>query len=192
MVKGWDTTEAGTWYFDQIYGTMAKGYVEIEGALYYFDRITGIGTGEPCQWEEAYGWVNTEKGDRFWYEDGVHQGTEGRGKEIYDPISDAWYWLDAVDNGKIAVNKDVYQDSFAGDWAENEDGTGKWVRYDENGRMVKGWHTTEKGTYYFDEIFGTMAKGTVTIEGKEYRFDAITGTLVGKRERQAETGRTQN
>ena len=57
--------------------------------------------------------------------------------------------------------------------------------------MVKGWHTTEEGSYYFDEIFGTMAKGTVTIEGKEYRFDAITGTLVGKRERQAETGRTQ-
>jgi glucan-binding YG repeat protein len=178
MVKGWDTTEEGTYYFDLIYGTMAKGYVVIEGELYCFDRITGIGTGQPCSWEETYGWVHTEDGSRFWYEDGVKQGTEGRGKEIYDPVSDAWYWLDSVEDGRIAVSKDVYQESFAGDWAENEDGTGKWVRYDENGRMVKGWQTTEEGTYYFDEIFGTMAKGTVTIDGEEYRFDGITGILV--------------
>ena len=29
---------------------------------------------------------------------------------------------------------------------------GKWVRYDENGKMVKGWNTNENGTYYFDPI----------------------------------------
>ncbi len=188
MVKGWDTTEVGTYYFDMTYGTMAKGYVELEGTLYYFDRITGIGTGEPCRWEAAYGWVNREDGSRCWYEDGVKQGTEGRGREIYDPVSDAWYWLDAADGGRIAVSRDVYMESAAGDWAENADGTGKWVRYDENGQMVKGWHTTEVGTCYFDLIYGTMAKGVVTIDEKEYRFDATTGILTGKQESRA-TGR---
>ena len=37
-----------------------------------------------------------------------------RGKEIYDPVSDAWYWCDGVQGGAIARSKDVYQDSFAG------------------------------------------------------------------------------
>lgn len=36
----------------------------------------------------------------YWYEDGVLQGLNGRGKEIYDPASDAWYWLDAAYCGK--------------------------------------------------------------------------------------------
>ena len=40
------------------------------------------------------GWYE-ENGAKYWYENGVRQGTEGRGKEIYDPGSDAWYWLDA-------------------------------------------------------------------------------------------------
>ena len=66
----------------------------------------------------------------YWYENGVLQGTEGRGKEIYDPESGAWYWLDAVQGGKKAVSKDVYQESWAGAYADREDGTGKWVRYD--------------------------------------------------------------
>lgn len=49
------------------------------------------------------------EGARYWYEGGKRQGLEGRGKEIYDPASDAWYWLDSDVQGKMAVNKDVYQ-----------------------------------------------------------------------------------
>lgn len=124
-----------------------------------------------------FGWKE-EEGVKYWYEDGIRQGTEGRGREIYDPDSDAWYWLDAIDGGRMAVSKDVYQESGAGEWAENQEtGTGKWVRYDGEGHMVKGWDSNEEGTYYFDPTYGTMAKGTVTIEGKEYTFDTDTGIL---------------
>ena len=56
------------------------------------------------------GW-KTVNGKDYWYENGVKQGTTGRGKEIYDPDSDAWYWLDAKQGGAKAVNKDVYQKS---------------------------------------------------------------------------------
>ena len=120
----------------------------------------------------------TEDGGKwFWYEDGVKQGTEGRGKEIYDYATESWYWLDADNDGAKAVSKDVYMESEAGAWAENEDGTGKWVRYDADGHMLKGWATDENGTYYFDQIYGTMAKGTVTIDDREYTFDRITGVL---------------
>ncbi len=172
MIKGWYTNENGTYYFDPVYGTMAKGYAVLDEQLYHFDEATGIGG--TSNWDGVNGWVVID-GNEFWYENGIRQGTEGRGKEIYDPGSDAWYWLDAVDGGKKAVSKDVFQESAAGEWAEGADGTGKWVRYDEFGHMIKGWSTTENGTYYFDPVYGTMAKGLCIIDGREYNFDSANG-----------------
>ena len=113
------------------------------------------------------GWYE-EDGKDYWYENGIRQGTEGRGKEIYDPGTDAWYWLDAVQGGAKAVSKDVYQESSGG----------KWVRYDADGHMVKGWQTTDAGTYYFDPVTGAMAKGKVTIDNLPCWFDETTG--IGK------------
>lgn len=164
MVKGWQTTDKGTYYFDLITGAMAKGAGDIDGVPCAFDEYTGIAL--DGQWL-------TIKGADFWYEKGVRQGLEGRGKEIYDPASDAWYWLDAVDQGKKATSKDVYQESEAGQWADRADGTGKWVRYDAQGHMIKGWSADKR--YYFDPIYGTMAKGDAVIDGRTYHFDKKTG-----------------
>ena len=164
MVKGWQTTDKGTYYFDPTFGTMAKGVTEIDGVPCAFDQNTGIGLDKQ--------WV-TINGADYWYENGVRQGLEGRGKEIYDPASDAWYWLDSVDQGKKATSKDVYQESEAGQWADRPDGTGKWVRYDAQGHMIKGWSADKR--YYFDPIYGTMAKGDAVIDGRTYHFDKNTG-----------------
>lgn len=62
-----------------------------------------------------------EGGKAYWYEHDVRQGTKGdpkniidakyggeRGREIYDPNSNGWYWLDAVYNGAKAENKEVW------------------------------------------------------------------------------------
>ena len=63
---------------------------------------------------------------------------------------------------------------------------GKWVRYDENGAMIKGWYTVAGedvlvypdqvgNTYYYDQVTGYMAKGYVTIDGNNHYFNEITG-----------------
>ena len=73
------------------------------------------------------------------------------------------------------------------------DGTGKWVRYDASGKMMKGWVTitgdladiypNQSGnTYFYDYATGLMAKGWTTIGGTRYRFDEITGVLLEKEE----------
>ena len=193
MVKGWQTTENGTYYFDLVYGTMAKGSVTIDGVMYYFDPAFGTLRTDVDDYGNSFddnGW-HSVRSVNYWYENGERQGVrynaDGsiddsyRGKEIYDIDSDAWYWLDNIQQGAVAKSKDVYQESLAGQWGDrtNEDGEkiGKWVRYDENGHMVKGWQTTEAGTYYFDIVYGTMAKGEAFIDGQAYYFDIYTGVL---------------
>ena len=161
MIKGWDTNDEGTYYFDLITGAMAKGDATIDGLPCSFDTVTGIGL--HCAWKRI-------NGKDYWYEGGKRQGYDPnnaayRGKEIYDPASNGWYWLDNVQQGAKAVSKDVYQESSGG----------KWVRYDANGQMIKGWNTNADGTYYFDPITGAMAKGTTTIDGMTYYFDPATG-----------------
>ena len=44
------------------------------------------------------GWV-TQDGEYYWFDSGIM----ARSKEIYDPGSDAWYWLDA--DGTMAQTK---------------------------------------------------------------------------------------
>ncbi len=124
----------------------------------------------------------------YWYEDGIRQGVYGdlknikdtqynhveRGREIFDPNTDAWYWLDADAEGAVARNKEVwmpyiFQDEEAGST------DGKWVRYDRYGEMIKGWYANDNGVYYYDLKTGAMLKGTHEINGKTYTFDAVTG-----------------
>ncbi len=130
-------------------------------------------------WHEVYG-VN------YWYENGLRQGYNPnndayRGKEIFDPESNAWYWLDNVQQGAVAKSKDVYQESLAGEWGDikGEDGQlyGKWVRYDAEGHMIKGWNEKDGNRYFFDYTYGTMVKGEVVIDEEIYYFDEATGIL---------------
>ena len=136
-----------------------------------------------------------------------------RGREIYDHASNAWYWLDSIYDGAKAIGKEVwmpyiYQNEAEWDeakmWeiAQESDPsmeklvfecmkgkTGKWVRYDTQGRMLKGWVTISGdletiypdqagNIYYYDNRTGLMARGYITLDGVTYHFDEITGALI--------------
>ena len=185
----------------------------------------GDGTYRDLVWEY-------KNGKSYWYENNVRQGTysdtkcfsfEGtlRGREIYDPASNGWYWLDVNADGAKAVGKEVFMPYIyqtQGTWSEDEinsnaaasgayaegniehaeladqvkeaihNKTGKWVRYDNNGMMLKGWVKIEGelavlypdqagNVYYYDRKTGLMAKGLTVIGGTTYYFDEITGVL---------------
>ncbi|PWG65918.1 1,4-beta-N-acetylmuramidase [Bifidobacterium callitrichidarum] len=107
-------------------------------------------------------WVE-KNGKKYWYENGAMV----RSKEIYDPESGAWYWLDA--DGTMARNKDVYMTAGK-----------KWVRYDSDGHMIKGEDYRYGGWYYFDPITGAMAKGMRYVKssgGKWVYYDWTTGQM---------------
>lgn len=113
--------------------------------------------------DDYTGWINQSDG-RHWYDAGV----EARSKEIYDPASAAWYWIDA--DGTMAQDKDVYLRSNGG----------KWVRYDHEGHMIRGEDLRYGGWYYFDPVTGAMAKGMRYIlsnGGKWVYYDWITGKM---------------
>ncbi len=137
----------------------------------------------------------------YWYEYGVKQGTYSdpkgvigdgtvRGREIYDPASDGWYWLDAVYDGAKAVSKEVWmpyvyqdEDTFSkqqiidvanasGEMASQvkkaiEEKTGKWVRYTAEGKMVKGWY----------EVNGDDLLVYPQQAGNTYYYDQMTGLM---------------
>ncbi len=146
--------------------------------------------------------------------DGTVRGREICDMSLTDDAGQqgVWFWLDSVYHGAKAVGKEVwvpyiYQNEDSWDDAErrsiaNEsdpgmgdlvyrymnEKKGKWVRYDENGKMLKGWVTIEgaladaypdqKGNkYYYDTRTGLMAKGKVTIDGVEHFFNEMSGVL---------------
>ena len=141
---------------------------------------------------EEMGWTEID-GKQYWVENGNVQGTwedpkgvlafdhyagmyQVRGREIYDPSSDAWYWLDADSNGAKAENKEVWMPYvYQGEVIETG---GKWVRYNEYGRMIKGWYYVDDNAFFYDYETGAMAKGWKTFDGMSYHFDEVTGVLL--------------
>ena len=147
--------------------------------------------------DRSYHWVFR----KFWYEDGYRQGVYGdgknitdikygkeRGREIYDPDSDAWYWLDAIFEGAKATDKEVWMPYVYQD-EQNGSTDGKWVRYNSAGHMIKGWYTVSSkdcdiypsqagNTYFYDHKTGAMAKGYRWIDGKQYHFHETNGRLL--------------
>ena len=118
---------------------------------------------------DVNGW-HTDGNKKYWYDHGVM----ARDKEVYDPLTDAWYWFDQ--DGTMATDKDVFIPTNA------ERTEGKWVRYNPEGGMVKGEDFRYGGWYWFNPITGEMIKDFVFIpeegtEGKWVYYDKINGQM---------------
>jgi hypothetical protein len=176
------------------------------GIWYWYEN--GVRQGTYADSNGVYGYDDTTK------------KAINRGREICD--GKEWYWLDSCYDGARAVGKEVwvpyiYQEegtmtaeqmktaaTFSDECMQDlvfqymVEGVGKWVRYNENGAMLKGWVTIEGdlakaypeqegNTYYYDNKTGLMAKGWITMTTKDdagnvveenmYYFDPITGIL---------------
>ncbi|MBR1860731.1 MAG: pre-peptidase C-terminal domain-containing protein [Lachnospiraceae bacterium] len=148
--------------------------------------------------------------------DGTVRGREICDNSILDANGNGtWFWLDSVYDGAKAVGKEVWMPYIYQDEANWDDATkaniaaesdygmdgmgrcvldainnkaGKWVRYDNEGKMLKGWveikgdlaeaYPDQVGNkYYYDTRTGLMAKGWVKIDGVDYYFDETSGVL---------------
>ena len=174
----------GKWVYYDENGRMVKGFRRDGDTFWAYDEKTG------ARLDKVFANSgNDYSSNYYWYENGVRQGTvndpngvEGdgtiRGREIYDPATNAWYWLDAISMGRPAKNKQVWIPYI---FQDEEPGSteGKWVRYDADGHMIKGWYRNDEGVYYYDRKTGAMYKGHKNIDGKEYHFDETTGIALG-------------
>lgn len=139
---------------------------------------------------------NDVAGKKYWYEGGYKQGTvedpksftfEGtiRGREIVDPVTNEWYWLDANADGAMADTKEVfmpyvYQDEK--DYIDDDEkvkavagmSSGKFTdgdkeyEYDFSEQVykaIKGNGTLEGGKWVRYTAAGDMVKGWYTVEG---------------------------
>lgn len=131
-------------------GNMIKGWNTNKDGMYYFDPFTG----EMCKGIKKF------DGKYYFFYQITGVMVEAKSKELV--IDGEWRWFDA--DGTIAVSKDVYI----------PDGK-KWVRYNAEGAMVKGWDWTSAGTYYFDKITGEMLKGWQWLPEGLFYFDEVTG-----------------
>lgn len=128
-----------------------------------------------------FGFYNTTNNTSYWYENGIRQGTmddpknvkdingNPRGREIYDPGTDAWYWLDAVHGGAVAKNKEVWMPYVFQGEVPGSTG-GKWVRYDKDGKMFKGWLVIRK---YIRDVIKTALTGTDVYYQDRFNWEFI-------------------
>lgn len=134
--------------------------------------------------EEVGHWEYSYDGD-YWIERGKRQGVYGdplnitdtiygieRGREIYDPESDAWYWLDACRGGARARNKEVwFPYVFQGEKPGSTQG--KWCLYGDRGEMIKYFVVS------YEPDYGKDYKPIPGTYHKRLRFyHAITGALI--------------
>ena len=140
--------------------------------------------------DSSYTGFKQENSRLYWYENGIRQGDHGdpkniwngqygveRGREIYDPETNGWYWLDTGYGGAVARDCELWLPYILQD-EEPGSTDGKWVRYDKDGHRIGGWYTNDYGTYYYDLATGAMLRGEHDIDGVTYFFDEISGVLI--------------
>ena len=141
-------------------GVLALSLVAVVGATFYLTKLTT--SADPANVRSGFVTVNCAT--RWWYNGEMKTGESNRhGK---------WYFFDASDDNRMAIDKDVYHKDHQ-----------YWVRYGKNGAMVYGEDVKDNEWYYFDPTTGAMAKGWKHIAGKDGQqkwvyYDKTTGKML--------------
>ena len=88
-----------------------------------------------------------------------------------------WVYFDKDNDGIMARNKDVFLPT-----ADDPD---RWVRYGDDGAMIKGEYAVGDNWYHFDEETGAMTKGWYTLPPndvfnyeRKVCYDPTTGVMI--------------
>ena len=138
---GW-TQENEAWYYLEQNGTNSVGWKQIHGDWYFFDESGKLFTG--------------------WY-----QNPGGN-----------YFYLDPDNNGRMVTGwKDIYSSRYYFDsngymlsdsWQFIE---GEYYKFDQYGRMQRGWYLDGNWYFYLDPQDGWMYKGWHIIGDEQYYFD---------------------
>ncbi len=208
------TILAGDTYEVSIAG-LSKGDVKYTVNFFSLDSVEATvpdSDFDPTK-DNYQGWY-IEKGVSYWYENGIRQGDKNdkknfsydgsvRGREIYDPASDGWYWLDVINGGAKAVNKEVFMPYIFQDEADhlNDDA---WIKSAASGanrkspdivdlsgqveKAIKSHGGNGAGKWVRYDKSGKMIKGWYTVSGADnqlypdqigntYYYDQQTGLM---------------
>ena len=113
------------------------------------------------------------------------------GTEYYCDETGDWYWMDASKEGEFAHDREVYIPYVFNEEAVSST-EGKWVRYDHEGKMIKGWYLDTGNQYYYDTVTGAMYKGQYLIDGWLCQFNEMTGILQSRMEAPGSVQQSQN
>ena len=170
LVKGWYHAPNGKWfYFNKDTYKMVTGKLTDDHKDYWLDEDAGLlydswvqdAKGNWLHTDDngvlATGWFKTKSGYWFYFNQDHTMKTGILTDKGYT------FWLDKNDG--LLYNE----------WVKDE--SGKWLRTDGNGCLVKGWfYTTNGKLFYFNDDY-KMVTGELTFKGKIYTLDPQEGLV---------------
>ncbi|HCW54015.1 MAG TPA: PspC family transcriptional regulator [Clostridium sp.] len=190
-LKGPQTIEGKTYYFNRIDGAMETGWQIVDGKRCYFDKKKGyelfsqwVQDGDDWYFLSADGAVEKSKWLNYgpnWY----YLKADGKMAKGWLKIDDYWYYLNSG-NGAMAYSQWILYDdnskwryvtgngAAANDW---EYINGNWYHFKkESAQMETGWFRAD-GNWYYADSNGAMQTGWVSCKDGWCYLDTSSGKM---------------
>lgn len=158
-LKGAQTIDGKTYYFNRIDGAMETGWQIVDGKRCYFDKKKG--------YEVFNKWIEDE-GDYYFV------GDDGAAKKMeWINVKGKYYYLKAdgkmtkdwlkIDDYWYLFNKDGSMVTSTWKWSD-----GKWYYLKDNGQAATNWTQIGDKWYYFKDPSGELQTGWFRADGNWY------------------------
>ena len=189
-IGSWQLDSHG-WYYVDSTGRTVKGWFNaVNGKRWYADPSTGYAIFGDCVVSGYHYWIDSGYGLQYnsWIDnqDGTRMRTDGLGRLIkgwYKDSSGSCFYFDSnfkMTLGKVSVEgKDYWLDKDRGllynQWVKDE--SGKWLRTDGNGCLLKGWYHAPNGKWFYFNKDHTLRTDPLVEKGNRYYFDVNMGLI---------------